>query len=35
MKISLSEKGLGLARNNNFEFTFRKKIQKQTLILFL
>ena len=28
MKISLSENGLGLARNNNFEFTFRKKIQK-------
>jgi len=25
MKISLSENGLGLARNNNFEFTFRKK----------
>ena len=31
MKISLSENGLGLARNNNFEFTFRKKYRNKLL----
>lgn len=32
MKISLSENGLGLARNNNFEFTFRKKKYRNKLL---
>ena len=33
MKISLSENGLGLARNNNFEFTFRKKYKSSYSVL--